>query len=419
MMSSVNLAWLLRHSRVLAMLVALAVLFVTGGCSLMPTSGPSPGDVRAGQRDPNSLPYALVRLTPEVERVLGAYAPRLSGLFSDRRPQSPIHFGPGDSLNITIFEAAAGGLFVPLEAGVRPGNFVTLPTQQVDPNGNVTVPFAGAIPARGRTPAQVEASIVDALKDRAIEPQAVVALADQKSSLISVNGEVKTPSRFPARYAQERLLDVIARAGGPRFEPYDLWVMVERGGKQVTIPFGALLLEPDNNIPIHPEDEIYVYRENQTFLAFGATGAQGQFNFDNWRISLAEAVGKAGGLFDTRAEPASVFLYRAETRDVAEKLGIDCSQFGTLIIPVVYVVNFRDPAGFHLAQRFQMRNKDVLYVANADTVQAAKAMEFFRLVVATVNDPIAAANNAVVLRNTIKAGTGVIGGEAAPQAASP
>jgi polysaccharide export outer membrane protein len=66
-----------------------------------------------------------------------------------------------------------------------------------------------------------------------------------------------------------------------------------------------------------------------------------------------------------------------------------------------------------------MRNKDVLYVANADTVQAAKAMEFFRLVVATVNDPIAAANNAVVLRNTIKAGTGVIGGEAAPQAASP
>jgi polysaccharide biosynthesis/export protein len=417
MMSSVNLASLLRHRQVPAMVVALAVFFVTGGCSLMPTSGPSPLDVRAGQRDPDSLPYALVRLTPEVERVLGAHAPRLANFFSDRRPQSPIHFGPGDSVNVTIFEAAAGGLFVPLEAGVRPGNFVTLPAQQVDPNGNITIPFAGAIPARGRTPAEVEASIVDALKDRAIEPQAVVALADQKSSLISVNGEVKTPARFPARYAQERLLDVLARAGGPRFEPYDLWVTIERGGKRVTIPFGALLLEPDNNIPIHPEDEIYVYRENQTFLAFGATGTQGQFNFDNWRISLAEAVGKAGGLLDTHAEPASVFLYRGETREMAQKLGIDCSPFKTPIIPVVYVVNFRDPAGYHLAQRFQMRNKDVLFVANADTVQATKAMQFFRLVVATVNDPIAAATNGVVLSNTIQAGTttsGVIGVGGAP-----
>jgi polysaccharide biosynthesis/export protein len=413
-MSAINHASLmLRHRRVTGTVVALAVLFVTSGCSLMPTTGPSPLDVRAGQKDPDSLPYAQVRLTPEVERVLAAHAPRLENFFPDRRPQSPIRFGPGDSVAITIYESAAGGLFIPLQAGVRPGNFVSLPVQQVDANGNITVPFAGAIRAVGRTPAEIEASIVDALARRAIEPQAVVALADQKSSLISVNGEVKTPSRFPARYAQERLLDVIARAGGPRFEPYDLWVMVERGGKRVTVPFGALLLEPENNIPIHPEDEIYVYREPQTFVAFGATGTQGQFNFDNWRLSLAEAVGKAGGLNDTVAEPASVFLYRGETREVAEQVGIDCSPFDTPIIPVVYVVNFRDPAGYHIAQRFQMRNKDVLYVANAETVQATKAMQFFRLVVATVNDPIAAASNAVVLSNSIKAGTttsGITGG---------
>jgi polysaccharide export outer membrane protein len=51
-----------------------------------------------------------------------------------------------------------------------------------------------------------------------------------------------------------------------------------------------------------------------------------------------------------------------------------------------------------------MRSKDVLYVSNTDTVQAAKAMQFFRLVVGTINDPIIAANNAVVFANTIKAG---------------
>jgi polysaccharide export outer membrane protein len=82
-------------------------------------------------------------------------------------------------------------------------------------------------------------------------------------------------------------------------------------------------------------------------------------------------------------------------------------------------VNFRDPAGYHLAQRFQMRNKDVLYVANADTVQATKAMQFFRLVVATVNDPIAAATNGVVLSNTIQAGTTTSGAITLPGAPSP
>ena len=103
------------------------------------------------------------------------------------------------------------------------------------------------------------------------------------------------------------------------------------------------------------------------------------------------------------AEPTYVFLYRGETRDVATQLGIDCSKFTGPIIPVVYNINFRDPAGYFLTTKFQMRNKDVLYVSNATTVQAAKAMAFFRLIVGTVNDPIVAAQNAYALRATIRA----------------
>jgi len=51
--------------------------------------------------------------------------------------------------------------------------------------------------ASGRTPAEVQESIVAALKNRAIEPQAVVALVDQRTSLISVLVKVNTPARFP------------------------------------------------------------------------------------------------------------------------------------------------------------------------------------------------------------------------------
>jgi polysaccharide export outer membrane protein len=375
---------------------------VMAGCAWMPTSGPAEVDIRLGQRDPDSLPYALVKLTPAVEGVISAYAPRLVGYFRSARPAKEIKFGTGDIVSVTIFEAAAGGLFIPIEAGVRPGNFITLPNQPVDTSGNIAVPYAGPIRARGRTPSEVQQAIVDALKDRAIEPQAVVALIDQRTSLISVLGDVNTPARFPSNPAGETILDAITRAGGPRSQGFDSWVMLQRDGRQATIPFGALAYEPANNIPAHPYDTIILYREPQTFVAFGAAGAQGQFNFDAWRISLAEAVGKAGGLNDSLADPASVFLYRGEPRRIAEELGIDCTPFNTPIIPVVYAVNFRDPAGYFLATKFQVRNKDVLYVSNATSVEAAKAMQFFRLVIATINDPIVAATNAVVLRNTIK-----------------
>ena len=105
---------------------------------------------------------------------------------------------------------------------------------------------------------------------------------------------------------------------------------------------------------------------------------------------------------DAVAEPAYVFLYRGETREVAEQLGIDISKYPGPIIPVVFNVNFRDPAGYFLATRFQMQNKDVLYISNATTVQAAKAMNYFSLVINTANDPINFATNIYGLKNLIK-----------------
>jgi polysaccharide export outer membrane protein len=369
---------------------------------MMPVAVPQSADIRSGTGDANSLPYALVPVSPEVVGVLSGIAPRLLGQSADRSPPKEIRFGVGDIVSVTIFEAAAGGLFIPAEAGVRPGNFISLPNQAVDSNGNVSVPYAGNIRASGRTAAEVQQSIVDALKNRAIEPQVVVSLIEQRTSLISVLGEVNTPNRFPASAAGEKILDAITRAGGPKGQGYDTWVMLERGGRRSTVPFGALVYEPANNIYVHPNDTIYVYREPQTFVEFGASGQQGQFNFDAWRISLAEGVAKAGGLNDTLADPAAVFLYRGETREVAEQLGVDCSRFQGPLIPIVYNINFRDPSGYFLATKLQMRNKDVIVASNALAVENAKLLTYIRLVTATINDPIVTATNGVVLRNTIK-----------------
>jgi polysaccharide export outer membrane protein len=379
------------------------VAILLAGCSTLPSSGPFGRQVKAEQPvDESSLPYSLVKVTPEVVSVLAENTGKLTVAFTDREPPREIRFGIGDVVSVTIFEAAAGGLFIPTEAGVRPGNFVALPNQSVDSRGNISVPYAGPIRAQNRTPAEVQQAIADALKNRAIEPQAVVALIDQRTSLISVLGEVNAPVRYPANAAGERLLDAITRAGGPKGQGFDTWVMVDRNGKQATVPFGALVYEPANNIYVHPYDTVYVYREPQTFVAFGATGQQGQFNFEAWRVSVAEAVAKSGGLNDTLADPTSVFLYRGETRAVATRLGIDVRRFKTPIIPVVYNFNLRDPSTYFLASKMMVRNKDVVYTSNAQAVETAKLLNYIRLITATVNDPMVAAYNGVALRNLVR-----------------
>jgi polysaccharide biosynthesis/export protein len=362
---------------------------------------------RQGDLAKNALQYAVVPVTAKVNEILGRAAPRLAPFAERRRPQD-IRFGIGDIVSVTIFEASTGGLFIPAEAGVRPGNFINIPNQAVDVRGNITIPYAGQIRALGRTPVEVQQTIVEALKDRAIDPQVIVSLAEQRTSLVTVitNGGA---TRVPASAEGERILDTIARAGGPGGAGSEMWVMLERRGKRALAPFGSLVYEPANNIYTHPNDTIYLYREPQTFLTFGALGAQRQIPFEAWRISLAEAIAKAGGLLDHRSEPSNVFIYRGETRDIAEAMGVDCRPFEGPIIPIIYNVDLRDPSGYFLATTFEMRNKDVIYVTNSFSVENTKFIDYLSTINRGIQDPIQTAISVYALRNLIR-GTGVVPG---------
>ncbi len=370
-------------SRLAGFTLAATAMIGVGGCTFFPYDGPASVDVLSQRSD--TIPYALVKLTPETIDILAAYEPKgLAGAFTDRRPASNIKFGIGDIVSTTIFEATAGGLFIPLDAGSRPGNFVSLPDQAVDNNGNITIPFAGVIRAAGRTNVEIQDEIVAKIKNRAIEPQVIVTLAQQRTSLISVIGEVNTPLRFavPATGAGDRVLDAITRAGGIKGQGYSTWVMLERGGKRATVPFENLVMNASNNIYIQPGDRIYVYQEQQKFIVFGASGvegtlgSQGEFNFDAWRINLAEGVAKASGLQDARADASAVFLYRREPKEVAKLLGADISRFTGDLVPVIFQINLRDPGGYFLATRTQMRNGDIIFIANAQSTDLTKFFNF-------------------------------------------
>jgi polysaccharide export outer membrane protein len=347
------------------------------GCALFPASGPTPHAVVAEARTATA-PYVLVELTPDIVSLLAPQERKGLGAMGPRGSVPTVTLGVGDVVSVTVFEAAAGGLFIPNPGSTRPGNYVTLPDQVVDNAGNITVPYAGAVHVAGRKIPDVQAEIVSRLKDRAIDPQVVITLKDQKASQVSVLGEVNGPSRFPITPSGDRVLDVIARAGGPKYPGYQTYVTLQRGGREGTELFDDLVARPADNVYIKAGDTVVVSNRPKRFVALGASGKNAQIDFDAAQMTLAEALGKAGGLVDGRANPSYLFVYRLEDRSTLGLFGQADGGAVTDFVPTVYSVNLREPSGYFLASQFYMRDKDVLYATNAPVADLSKVFGLVR-----------------------------------------
>jgi polysaccharide export outer membrane protein len=377
--------------------ILVSVSAVLGGCGFLPAQGPfGPGVVEqaaavAPVENPGAtaIPYLLVQVDERVVRLAATDIPnpRFAGSLTDRRPPRQLTIGAGDVISLSVFEAAPGGLFTPaVSAGARPGNFVDIPAQTVGQTGTINVPFAGTVQVAGRTPGEIERDIESRLRNRAIEPQVVLTLREQRANQASVLGEVNAATKVTLNPQGERVLDLIARAGGPRFPAYESVVSIQRGGRKAQVSLASLIRDPSNNIFVAPGDTIYVAREQRYYVALGAAGQNGLFHFDSDSVTLAYAMGKAGGLLDERADPTSVFVYRLLPRRQAEKYHADISHIHGDVIPTVFAINLRDPSGLFLTQAWQMRDRDVIFVSNATSVEIAKMLQFVRIGINTVRE---------------------------------
>ena len=72
-------------------------------------------------------------------------------------------------------------------------------------------------------------------------------------------------------------------------------------------------------------------------------------------------------------------------------------QFGVQFFPALSPRE-RDPAGYFLATKFEMHNKDVVFSSNSTSVESSKLLTYLRLITATVNDPLMAAVNAYTVK---------------------
>jgi len=248
-----------------------------------------------------------------------------------------------------------------------------IPEQEVGSDGAISVPYAGRITAAGRVTDEVQHTIEARLAEKALEPQALVIVRKSAANAVTVTGEVVAGARVSLSPGGDRLLEVIAAAGGAKSPVHDTFVRLSRNGVSATIPLQQLVSDPAENIYAQPGDVLTLVRVPQTFSVFGATGRNAEIPFDAEKINLGEALGKSQGLNDDLAKPEGVFLFRYEPNSVIRALDqpIATTARGE-VSPVVYRFKFRDGNTYLLAQQFPVHDKDVIFVADAPAAQIYK-----------------------------------------------
>jgi polysaccharide export outer membrane protein len=275
--------------------------------------------------------------------------------------------GPGDVLNISIYEAGVSLFGTALRTAAAANGAIDtsstaerLPPVRVDDFGYIKVPFVGRVRAAGHTAAELQQIIQSGLRGMSQDPQVLVSIEQSITNSVIIAGEVTKPGRLVLATNRESLVDAIALAGGYRGEAKDAIARVQRDGQSFEVRLSDLLDMPQEDIHVAPGDRITLISRPQSFSVLGASNKSEEIAFPRAHLTLAEAVALAGGANPNAGDAAAIFVFRYVRKlDGTEQ-------------PTVYHVNMMRPGAYLLSQRFLMRDGDVLYVGNARANQLTK-----------------------------------------------
>lgn len=367
--------------------LTLCAVLLLSACNTVPTSGPSMRVVNNMAKEPQ---HDEQKALPRVE-VIDMTDAVSAGLSGNPTNQSLADLGSGsgnvdavglgDVLEVTIWEAPPAVLFGGAINSVGSGTaqVIKLPEQLVGENGSISIPFVGQLSVRGKTPTQIQQSIVASLKRKANQPQALVRVVQNNSANITVIRAGRSV-RMPLTAHRERILDAVAAVGGVETGVQEISLQLTRGNQVRTISLETVTADPSQNIVLRSGDVLTMMATPLSFTALGAVGKNQQIRFAARGMNLGEALGEMGGLQDRRADPRGVFVFRYQPLSSLpeEKQASWLAQGFTprMDIPVVYRVNLKDPHSLFWLQRVQMRDKDIVYVANAPTTELQKFLQF-------------------------------------------
>jgi polysaccharide biosynthesis/export protein len=362
------------------LVTAILISVMVGGCAgLLPTIGPSRSQIDNSRQGPNATAIQIVDIDENAIRQL--LAMREMRMFSETLGNKRIAsrtVGAGDVLEVSIWEAAPATLFgvaspsASASAGIATSRPTTLPEQPVDDDGFIVVPFAGRIPAAGKTLTEIEAAVAGRLHGKANQPEVLVRMTRNLSSNATVVGEVNASTRVPLVPGNERLLDAIAAAAGVRQPVNKMTIQITRAENVYSLPLETIIRDPKQNVPLLPGDVVTALFQPYSFTALGATGKNEEVSFETQGITLAQALARSGGLIDARSNARGVFIFRFEPKNALAWRHEPVMVTAQDMVPTVFRIDLSDPASFFLIQSFPMENRDVLYVSNAPITEIQK-----------------------------------------------
>lgn len=371
-----NIAALRRRRQTLALHVGLALgLAGLSGCAALPSAGPGAAALERstlGAAD-GTDGFLAVPLSAAVSRQIAAAesAPPLQTSVEEAVPPRELAIGIGDRLTVNIWEPTADGAFSTGQTRMASLHAV------VDSDGLIYVPYAGRIRAATLTVEQLRREVGRGLAGKAVDPQVQILLDENRANSVVLMGDVAKAGQVALPHQGLRLLDALALSGGARHEPYATTVVVSRRARSTSFRLSEVIADPRRNIWLATGDTLLIKHEPRSFAVFGAVAASGRYPFADEDVSLADALGQAGGLLDHRAAAGAVFLIRLESRRLAQTLsGMPAAKLASAVatdaVPVIYRLDLAKPMAFFIAQGVKMRDEDIIYVANHPAADLGK-----------------------------------------------
>lgn len=338
-------------ARIHYLAVALLPLGLLTGCALAPG-----GHIDYEPQETVSLDEQvdIVSITPRLvanyRQQMGAVTAKSMSPGLEKEIQDyQYHVGPGDVLNIVVYDhpeltIPAGGERSAEEAGTI-----------VHADGSIYYPYIGSINVEGKTVNQIRDILTRRLATYIADPQVEVSVAAFRSKKVYVSGAVTDPGTQPITNVPLTVLDAISQAGGANEQANWHEVTLARNGIEIDLSLYEMLKNGDmtQNYLMKPGDVLHVANaENQNIAVMGQVRNPGNIPAGVERLSLTDALARAGGVVESRAEPSGIFVIRGKP-------------VGSEKMATVYQLDISNAVALNMGSYFPLEPQDVVYVTSA------------------------------------------------------
>jgi polysaccharide biosynthesis/export protein len=339
------------------MVLALALQ----GCAVITTPGFDYADanqrtsVTLGQYVPaDPRPAGVVTpITPALVQALAKSEPHtvppdVKALFATPTPYT---IGPSDVIGIVVYDHPEllpnSGAVISQQAD--PTGISAAPGFIVDAAGLVSFPYVGRVKVGGLTEIEAAELLAHRLSRVIKDPQVTVRIQSFRSRRAYVEGEVRNPGTQIFTDVPMTLPEAINRAGGITPNGDRSFVTLTRDSHTTLINLMQLqdsginpdqiLLKNGDLITVRNRDESKVY-------VMGEVSKPSALIMHNGRLSLNEALGEAGGPNLATANTGQIYVIRKTAQGS----------------PAVFHLNASAPSSLALADNFELRPRDVVYI---------------------------------------------------------